>query len=83
MIKKLFGHFWTEFNKKVWQERINLVILWNLETIIGFTVAKHESTNNSRYRTNMNGMVSISMYNTIQLCTMLWSINSITKTEKN
>jgi len=48
MIKKLFGNFWAEFNKKVWQERINLVMLWNLETIIEFTVAKHENTNNSR-----------------------------------
>lgn len=81
MIKKLFGHFWTEFNKKVWQERINLVLLWNLKTIIGFTVAKHENTNNNDIKTNMNEMVSISMYNTIQQCQIVWNINSITKTK--
>jgi len=75
MIKKLFGHFWTEFNKKVCKERINLVILWNLKTIIGFTVAKHENTNNNDTKTNMNEMVSISMYNTIQRILILWNIS--------
>lgn len=79
MIKKLFGYFWTEFNKKVWWEKVNLVILRNLKTITGFIVARLKNTNIPRRKDKLwNDYHFNIIYNTTII---LWNINSTIKTK--